>query len=167
MANKCIYEMKVKGNKDKIEKLLSYLKADYRYDDIKLLECTADKHFFGIFKCEVIKKEKNNGFYEYILSGICAWSVKYCMFKDDYSFHSSYMKLNKNNFKGTTLVEESRILNLDIEIFSEEMVSEFMEHFLIKKGEILINDCINYTEEYDELLDEYKYVGGVEWNYQI
>lgn len=43
MPNYCNYEMKIKGSKDAIKRVLECLKADYDYDEGK----PGHKHFYG------------------------------------------------------------------------------------------------------------------------
>lgn len=170
MPNYCDFEMKVNGTKENLDKFYNYLKADYYYNsDGSLQSCTADKHLFRIFEVylgtEGIYKEDEN--HTCIILGQCAWSVYSCMFEGDSTYYSHWDNKDKSDFRGTTLPKISEELQLDIEVFSEEGGCGFMEHFLIRKGVVEIEDCVDYHEEEDEETGEYKPIGGLEWNYTI
>ena len=51
-------------------------------------------------------------------------------------------------FRGTTLLIESERLNLDIEVYSEECGCCFQEHYIIKQGEMVCDECVDW-ECYD------------------
>lgn len=178
MPNYCDFEMKIKGSKENREKLISYLNADYHYDikdnnEYTLKKCTADKHFFRVFEADEIEE----GYYttsdrDYsILTGSCAWSVVTCMFDDDNgTYYGSWKKNNFydcKDFRGTHMIEVTKDLDLEVEIFSKEDGCGFMEHYVLNKGELLIEECVDYREEYDEESEEVSEIGGMEWNYTI
>ena len=175
MPNYCNYEMKIKGRKENVDKFASYVKADYSYDEIinenndkeaVYKELTADKHFYRILEACIIDEEIfENGDSEVIISGYCAWSILSCM-TDDFG---SYYKKNEElvNHKGTHLVEATKELDVVVEIFSEEPGMGFMEHYLVDRGNMVVGECVDYEEEYDEETDECIYHGGIEWEYAI
>lgn len=172
MANYCSYEMKIKGKKENVDKLIEYLKSDYRYENNVLVECEADKHFCRVFECHIAEsgEEEYQG-YE-IVYGSCAWSVLSCMMSGDHTYYKDFKKCENN--KVTCMTEATKELDLEVEIFSEEPGCCFMEHFLIDKGEILIEECVDWQECYDEegdpIYDEYGnrvHEGGLEWDYTI
>ena len=195
MPNYCDFDMKIVGERKNIEELIAVLNCDYSYipvspDQIigrtypliyqpaspiyyttngyKLARCTGPRHMFRVFETYVNRsKDELNASY---ISGYCAWSVYSCMFKGDYTYYNDFLKDYGNRyigFMGTTLPDESRRLNLKIEVYSEEPGLAFMEHFLIDNGEILIEDCVDV--EYEHILDEngeetgeYEIIGGFE-----
>lgn len=190
MPNYCNYEMKIKGKKENIEKMYSFLKADYCYHRRKPesektpTECTADKHFFRVFECELLDNDAikppetfeeavklvSDDIYSIVVEGYCAWSVFSCMFEGPHTYYSDFvadMGKDNPNFKGITIPIASKELDLEIEIFSKEPGMGFMEHYVVDKGLTIIEDCIDYSEEYDEETDEYTESGGIEWNYTI
>ena len=97
MPNYCNYEMKIKGRKENVDKFVSYVKADYHYDEIinenndkeaVYKELTSDKHFYRIFEACIIDEEIfENGDSEVIISGYCAWSILSCMTDDFGSYY--------------------------------------------------------------------------------
>lgn len=166
MPNYCNYGMKIKGKKENVNKLIDYIKADYDYNKEEPY-CSEEKHFFRMFECEVYEKTIIEDDKEYSCEayGYCAWSIYSCMFKGDSTYYNGFK--DREKFFATDIVTESKLLDLEIEIFSEESGVGFMEHYLIDKGKLLINDCIDYIETYDEETDEYETEGGLEWNFSI
>lgn len=202
MPNYCDFNMKIVGERKNIEELIAVLNSHYDYEPVspdhirgktyplvhqpaspiyyttngyKLESITGPRHMFRVFEAYVDRDlDEANASY---ITGYCAWSVYSCMFKGDYTYYDRFIKENYNNkyigFKGTTLPDESKNLNLKIEVYSEESGCAFMEHFLIDNGEILIEDCVDI--EYEEVLDEkgretgeWKLIGGFEDdNYHI
>lgn len=183
MPNLCSYELKAVGTKENQQKLLETMKADYKIDKNDPI------HMWRIFDADEYRDDTISD-NEMIISGNCAWSVHSCMFDGD----GTYQKDDETG-KGTTIVALSKELDLIIEIFSEECGYGFMEHFLIDKGELKINDCIDYNEysneyeTYEEFIeeemdgdstivskeqfeqakndDEYIKVGGIDWEFTI
>lgn len=200
MPNYCDFDMKIVGERKNIEELIAVLNSDYNYEPIsphhisggnyplvhqppspiyyttngyKLESITGPRHMFRVFEAYVnrIKDEPNASY----LSGYCAWSVYSCMFGTPHTYYDDFITEKHGNkyigFIGTTLPDESRRLNLKIEVYSEEPGCGFMEHYLIDNGEILIEDCVDYQEVLDEEgmeIGEYKIIGGFEnTNYHI
>lgn len=167
MANECSYEMKIVGDKEDRQKLVSYLKADYDYktvdDKLVLKSCSADKHFYRVFEAGVTDNNDDENYT--IVNGACAWSVFTCMFKDVGTYYHSLSEQRKD--RAAHMVEVTKELNLTVEIFSEEPGCEFMEHFIVDKGEMKLDLCVDYKETYNEELDEYTTQGGIEWTYTI
>lgn len=161
MPNYCSYEMKVNGKKESQEKLLEIMKADYDYNT---MEFSADKHLFRIFEASLCEFSEDDDFF---ISGYCAWSVYSCMMEGEHSYYNSLKERFPNEFRGTTLVELSKELDLEIEVFSEEPGCGFMEHYIIKNGELIVNKCHEYEEVYDEKTEEYTSIGGIDWDYTI
>ena len=166
MPNYCMYEMKVNGKMENIDKFISYLKSNYNYN-ANPPKIDADKHLFRVFEANIVEKEENDGYPYCIINGECAWSVFSCMFSGEHTYYDLVKKDHEKDFKGTTLEECSKELELDIEVFSEEPGVGFMEHYLIKNGDVIIDDCEEYREEYNEETNEYDTIGGIEWDYQI
>lgn len=175
MPNYCNYGMKIKGQKENVEKLVSYLKADYYYKEDGTVECSADKHFFRIFEVEETHSENEGDLYSSMVYGYCAWSVYSCMMQGEHTYYNRFKEKDKKEFYGTHMVEATNELDLEVEIFSEESGMGFMEHYIIDKGKVLVDDCVDwrelYDEEgepiYDEETGEQKAEGGMEWAYTI
>lgn len=135
MPNYCNYEMKIKGSKDAIKRVLECLKADYDYDEGK----PGHKHFFRVFDVyENAKMEDNgDGTFTQFVCGDCAWSVYCCMFSGG-TYYNDCKKNHPDTFMGTDLIEQSQ--DCEIEVFSEEEGMEFSEHYIFKNGECLCDD---------------------------
>ena len=136
MPNYCDYEMKVIGKKEDIQRLLNCLQADYNYRAGK----PEHKHFFRVFEAEEAgtAKDNGNGTYTQYIYGYCAWSVWSCMMEGRSTYYSDCKEHYGEDFMGTTLVEQSQ--GLTIEVFSEEPGMEFSEHYIFKNGECVCNE---------------------------
>ena len=185
MPNYCGYSMCVKGTKENIEEFIKVIKADYDYNSMKF---THDRHFYRVFEAYYDEiEEMCDGTYQVIINGDCAWSVNTCMFENGYYLRSKAE--HKENCRGTTIPIESERLNLDIEIFSEECGMCFQEHYIVSKGVIHVDDCVDWYEyckdDYEtkeeaeedleiEITDEewnnndsYIVRGGFDWDFTI
>ena len=190
MPNYCTFSMKVNGKKESIEEFIEILNADYDYHNNRF---TAKRHFYRVFEAECLDGiSKNDTDYSAIIKGYCAWSVYCCMFDGSLTYYSSGKKEHGRMFRGTMIPKESERLHLDIEIFSEETECAFMEHYIVKNGDIETDECVDYCvyfideyeskEEAEQKLDiiisddewnnressEYEIQrGGMEWNFSI
>lgn len=138
MPNYCNYEMKIKGSKDAIKRVLECLKADYNYTIGK----PEHKHFFRVFDVYDDEEMEDNGdgtFTQFVF-GDCAWSVYSCMCSGDHTYFNDCKESFGENFMGTTLLEQSK--DCEIEVFSEEEGMEFSEHYIFKNGKCLVDDCV-------------------------
>ena len=174
MPNYCNYGMVIKGKKEDREKLVDYLKSDYNYerdpktDTYILKRCEADKHFsrvFEVFPCE----EDDERTY---VSGDCAWSVKSCMLTGPFTYYDKFK--DAINSKCTNMLEATKELDLVVEIYSQEPGCCFMEHYIINKGELQVDECVEWNELYDEegepIYDdngEQLSEGGFDWDFTI
>ena len=141
MANDCLYEMKIKGSREAVDRVINCLKADYNYGVGK----PEHKHFFRIFNCydDEIAEQLPNGEICKWIWGYCAWSVDTCMTENGY--YADCKKNHPDTFMGTTLAEQSA--DCEIEVFSEEPGMCFSEHYHYKNGECLVDDVVDATEE--------------------
>ena len=139
MPNYCNYEMKIKGSKKAIQRVVACLEADYNYDRGK----PEHRHFFRVFDVfydDPVKVDKN--VYELFVHGDCAWSVHSAMVSKTGESYYAYLKNNfPHDFMGTTLLEESK--NCEIEVFSEEPGCEFSEHYIFKNEKMICDDCVD------------------------
>lgn len=149
MPNYCDYSMCVRGTKANVEEFIKVIQADYDYHT---MEFSHDRHMFRVFEAECNELEDCvDGTFRVEINGYCAWSVESCMLEDGY-----YRRMKDeypDNFRGTTLLIESKKLNLDIEVYSEECGCCFQEHYVIKNGEMVCDECVD-LEEY--FVDEYE-----------
>lgn len=151
MPNYCDYSMCVKGTKENVEEFIKVIQADYDYGT---MEFSHNRHLFRVFEANYDEVEElcNNTF-QVVINGYCAWSVASCMFNNhDSSYYNSLKAQYPNNFRGTTLPIESERLNLDIEVYSEECGMCFQEHYIILKGNVVCNECVEWCEY---CLDDY------------
>lgn len=133
MANYCEYQIKAKGNKKDVILLYQTMPV---YDGISLLK----------------EKNKKDG-YEMIFTGNCKWNLDaYCRpVPEDFSIDSSeYIDDKGNEIKDTfdfvyiTLLEKSKLLNCDIEIFCEyEDGGGLVNHFHYVNGNIESEDDLD------------------------
>lgn len=171
MPNFCDYEMRVRGKKENVEKFIDIIKCNYDYSK---KEFTSDRHLSRVFEANSCWKDEEYELHEYedgtvadVIYGYCAWSVYSCMMEGERTYYRDLKERYKDESRVTSLIECSKDLDLDIEAFSEELGFEFMEHFLIRKGVVEIDDCVEYKETYNKETDEYETEGGLEWDYQI
>lgn len=133
-------------------------------------------HLFRVFEANLIRDQcyyippDENGDIIRTVSGYCAWSVYSCMFEGGCTYYNDFMRdfgIRYIGFFGTTIPKLSRLLNLDIEIFSEETGVCFQEHYRVTNGNIIINDEVHITVNYDEETQEYNIQGGFDWKFNI
>lgn len=169
--NSCIYEMQIKGKKENVDKLISYLNSYYEYKENELVECDADKHFFNVFDAQItgeFDSYDNDQEICVVVVGECVHSVSYCMFNDESSFYDGWISDGvPKNFKGTHMKEATKELGLTVEIFSEELDFGVMEHYIVRNGEIELHECKELNYIYDEDGDILGAEGGMEWKYTI
>lgn len=165
MPNLCDFSIMVKGKPKDLEIVKLIFKADYSYSSGKLDYCTEVSHLFRTWTdFEAIDEDVSEGYLS--LCGYCAWSVSTCMLEGGGTYYER-MK-NYQNFKGTSLLRISKEYNVDIEVYSSECGMCFQEHYLIKNGELLIDECVEWFEEYKEELDDYVSTGGFgDWEFSI
>lgn len=147
MPNYCSYAMVVKGKKENVDEFINIIQAGYNYHSDE----KPSRHMFRIFEADVIDYEdrevspEGDAIYRAHIIGDCAWSVHSCMFEGDGTYYSNVsLTTPEEKFNGTTLPVESKRLNLEIEVFSEECGFAFQEHYLISNGEVLQNECVDW-----------------------
>lgn len=141
MPNNCFYDMIVRGSSNDIDTFHRVM-TDYDFD----------RHFFRVFSAEIYDKNVlDNGLTEVRISGDCAWSVHTCMRNEGIGCYASDPC---NSRVATGLEEESKRLNLEIEIYSEEYGMGFEEHYHFKNGETITNECRD-ASEYSFWRDDY------------
>jgi hypothetical protein len=141
--------MCVVGKKEKVEEFIKVMKADYDYGNMVF---SYDRHMFRVFEAEYDEvEERYNDMYQVIINGYCAWSVATCMLEGGY-YHDIKQRY-PSGFRGTTLLIESKKLNLDIEVYSEEPGCCFQEHYIIIKGDLVCDECVEWSEIW---IDDYE-----------
>lgn len=188
MPNYCNYSMRVVGKETNVDEFIKIIQTDYHFDDNG--KCSVDRHFWRVFEADVADEDVTDGIKTVTIDGYCAWSVYSCMFDGPHTYQGDHSDPKSG---GTTLPLESARLHLDIELFSEEMGCEFMEHYLIRNGKVEIEDCVYFaeycTDDYetveemnedlgtDVTQEEFDYAnkhcdgyirrGGMEWDFEI
>lgn len=146
MPNYCYYSMCVKGKKENIEEFEKIINANYDYGTMTF---SHDRHLFRVFEAATDGIEKvGENVYQATFSGDCAWSVHSCMFGGIASYYEDLKERFPNEFRGTTLPIESERLGLDIEVFSEESGMCFQEHYVIRSGNVEVEECVDWEEYY-------------------
>ena len=148
MANNCFYSMYVKGSKENVEDFIKMIKSNYDYGT---MEFEHNRHMFRVFSADEGELEAlGDNTYGVAIDGDCAWSVATCMLEDGY--YARCKNKYGDKFRGTTLVQESKNLNLEIEVFSEESGCCFQEHYVVRYGVLEVDECVDW---YEYFIDEY------------
>lgn len=124
MANYCSIDGKITGRRDNVQELLDMLCWEKQFKDEGLgamYDCDYDAH-------DLMLAGKDDIVEVYIFGG-CKWSVL-CALREEY--------------KTPSLESETERLNCVIELYSSEPGCQFQEHVLIDRGEVLIDDCVDY-----------------------
>lgn len=165
MPNYCSYSMKATGSPEELREFIEVIQRD-NYE--------SGRHFFRVFEASIADEETvSEGYVE--ISGECAWSVYSCMMEGPSTYAEDAFKkyeeakkeiekhkgkkdlVSRNNYlydmkklEGemleSSLLRESRLLNLTIEVFSEELGMEFQEHYVIENGVLLLEKEANCRE---------------------
>jgi hypothetical protein len=126
MANYCEYMMKITGRKEDVNELIEMMQWKGRYEDNglgRIYDCWAED-----------AEEFDDTFVSVYVNGNCAWSVLTAM--RDY------------NGRYPSLESETKRLCLVVEVYSSEPGMCFQEHCIIDKGEVVLDDCLDYEEHY-------------------
>ena len=166
MPNDCDFEMKIRGSKQAIKRVVDCLQADYHYNEGK----PSHKHFFRVFDTYEDKLINNgDGTFTQWLHGYCAWSVYSCMCNGTHTYYNDVKKDYPDIFMGTTLEEQSQ--DCEIEVFSEETGMGFSEHYLYKNGYCEVDDCAQIEVECDDeeytILNPHRYDQGEDYMWTL
>ncbi len=142
MANLCDFSMRITGGEAEILEMIQMMRWDgpFREDGLG-----------RIFELGVGEMCESGvaGIFEVECWGDCAWSIKSSMREDGY--------------RSRSLESETKRLGLVVEAYSSEPGHRFQEHILFAKGEVVVDDCVDYEEHWvDECssLDEYNRLNG-------
>lgn len=190
----CYFLMRVKGKKENVEEFIDVVETEclVTYSSKNgvgktYYECEgkSDRHLWSLDNLIFATvDELEDGVITIDIRGDCAYSVYSCMFDGKGTEQSRHPDGN-----GTTLLQESANLDLEIEVYSSEPVYEFMEHYLIKYGELIVDEVVDYAEyfleDYEDVEElnklcgtkftqedwdnayDYISVGGIEWKFNI
>lgn len=166
MANICDFSMVVRGKKENIETFKNMMSqvgtvymgrgAEIDFEDMEELNELSDNDY----RCQ--------------LDGQTKWSVMSSLIDNAISMRKDSSRwyfgedVDKSKLSFVTLFEACEQLNLDMECYSEESGCGFQEHYLFVDGELIEDECVDYSEEYDEEKDEWISTGGFEeWDFEI
>ena len=147
MANICTFSMVVKGKKENIEQFTDMMQQK----GTVLMGRGAVIDFTDM-------EELENGNYRCQIDGDTKWSVISSMIDNAISMRTEPDKWNfgdtdKTKLTFVTLYEACEQLQLDMEVYSEECGCGFQEHYVFIDGNLVTEECVDYTE-YE--LDEYE-----------
>ena len=163
MANICDFSMMVKGKKENIEQFVDMMEQ---------------KGTVWMGRGAVVDftdmEEVENGKCRCQIDGNTKWSVQSSMVDNAISMRTEPNKwsfgedVNKTELSFVTLFEACKQLGLDMEVYSEECGCGFQEHYLFIDGELVKEECVDYSEEYNEETEEYESSGGFDdWDFVI
>lgn len=121
MPNYCQYTMYAEGKSESIDELV-----------VRLTTVKGERpHFFRVFEANVEDLvPRSDGTRLVCITGNCAWSVGLCMTEPEVAPHC------------TSLEKTSDDLGIEIEVFSEEPMMEFAEHYhYVPNGQTVEEDC--------------------------
>lgn len=136
MPNWTETRINVVGRKECVEEFIKVLNADYDYYNYKF------DHNFHVYRTWVDSYDIEH--YGLIAQASiylqCAWSVYLCMFKGPETYYNNHVG---GYNRAVSIDELSKIYGLYIEIWSDEPLMEFQEHYYIINGKIIIDECFS------------------------
>lgn len=171
MPNICTGFMNVRGYKDNVDEFVKILQADYSYmrkDYMKThnFDYILDPsnfshipHFFRVFQADLVKEEMVSGVFKGVTIDLeVAWSIWTCMFAGPHTYYDDMQKEHYNNHFASHILQESKRLQLEMEIWSYEPGMCFQEHYKICSGILVKNEefKFNYYCLEDMSYDEFK-----------
>ena len=163
MANICNFSMMVKGKKENIEQFVDMMEQK----GTVWMGRGAIVNFTDI-------EEVENGKWRCQIDGDTKWSVQSSMIDNAISMRTEPNKwsfgenIDKTKLSFVTLFEACKQLGLDMEVYSEECGCGFQEHYLFIDGELVEEECVDYSEEYNEETEEFESSGGFDdWDFEI
>lgn len=155
MPNICEFQMRITGDEQAVDELITIIKNDYNGSPADPL------HFWRVFSAEEGEKYVHKyGVITADIIGDCAWSIATCMREGGYNARED------GNYNGTTLEKETKRLGLVVEYYSQEGGVGFMEHGLISNGKVIVDDCVDWFEycmDAYENVDEFNEDTGEQW----
>ncbi len=139
MANLCNFSMRVRGQKEDIEKFYNAMSQKGNI-------------YMGRGGEADIDYEDEGEYYTAWITGWCKWSVVSAMVDNAISMRTEpnmwYFGdgVDASQFEFITLIEACQRWNLDMEVYSEEPGCCFQEHYMVIDGELVIDDCVEWNE---------------------
>lgn len=155
MANVCIYSMTIKGELQDIKEFRKIM--EYKHPDKLCFSRVFEDSIYD----EKHPKTKDNKYID-TFYGECAWSVYTCMLDGENTYYNKNKDNKNTNYKITNVLLESKRLNLEIEIYSEEYGYNFEEYFYIKNGELIEHAEEDVDRKWDENKGDFIITGGLQ-----
>lgn len=128
MANNCLFDMRITGREEAIKELIAMLKWEGEFKEKGLGRTYS-------FDADELEETDVVGIYSVTGYGDCAWSILTAMCEE-------YRK------DAPSLESETKRLGLVVEVYSSEPGMCFQEHYLFVKGDVLVNECVDYEEHW-------------------
>lgn len=148
MANNCYFTMKVIGNKESLEEFARMMSGQGEYGTGRLGRVSA-------FEPEPVLLENAKGVYSLTADGCCANSVYSAMQKE--GLEELAQALGTSPL--LSIEDESKRLNLAVEIYSTERDNGFEEHLVVADGKVILEEDIGineyFVEDIIDRLDEF------------
>lgn len=166
MANNCFYDMRVAGKKETVESVIEFVK-NHSYDGCDVYdenepsaEYEKDVFINGDVKWSVMTAWNTDKYYKYPRSEFAISTSKGDKVAGvtDTELQERIMRADEERRKGPSILDFKD--GVSIEIFSEESGMGFAEHFIIKNGEIVVDDTRHFSEIYNEEDDTITQKGG-------
>lgn len=137
MANACYYEMKIAGEKQNVFECIQMLRHEGSFKNVGL----GRVYSFDFIDSTPEISDSNSNIIALSGSGDCGGSIL-CAMRKEY----------RNELP--SLESESKRLGLVIEAYSSEPGNRFQEHVLINKGEVVVEESVDYAEFWLEAASE-------------
>ena len=166
MANNCFYDMRVAGKKETVESVIEFVK-NHSYDGCDVYdenesstEYEKDVFINGDVKWSVMTAWNTDKYYDQSRTSFAITTSKgeKVAGVTDTELQERIMRAEEERRKGPSILDFKDDIN--IEIYSEESGMGFAEHFIIKNGEIVVDDTRHFSEIYNEENDTIIRKGG-------
>lgn len=137
MANNCDFEMNIAGEKAAVNEFVQMLKWEGPFEEQGLGRI----YDFDEIEVKTLAKVNDKELISLQGGGDCAWSVLTAM-----------MQEYRKDFP--SLESETKRLGLALEVWSSESGCTFQEHYIIDKGNVLVDECVTYIEYWPDCMDE-------------
>lgn len=154
MANECDFGMRITGRRRDIEEFLGVIDI---FSQAKRDRCIRGVLLTKSKKKDVLtqfEKISDDDITTYEIEGFCRWSVYSAMLEGEHTDYQECKDLNDD--KVTSLLRESELLNLVIEVYGSEPGLGFEEYFFIKFGQIEMFEAKNFDENNGQITWSFK-----------
>lgn len=162
MANLCSFSMVVVGkSEENINTFMEWMNQE------------ANTWMGRGAEADIYDIEEDDGTFRAEINGCCKWSIQSSLIDNAISMRTepnrwSFGTEENVNLRFVTLYEACKELDLNMEVYSEEPGCEFQEHYLFIDGELELDECVDYHEEFNEETEEYEGIGGfASWDFEI